>query len=67
MKQAKALLNNKSSNISEVATALGYQNRKYFTACFKEEFGITPSEYQKNHSSASTEDTQAEKDAIQDE
>lgn len=50
MKQAKILLNNKSSNISEVATALGYQNRKYFTACFKDEFGITPSEYQKSQS-----------------
>ena len=23
-------------------------NRKYFTTCFKEEFGMTPSEFQKS-------------------
>jgi YesN/AraC family two-component response regulator len=34
-------------SIAEVAYKVGYSNPKYFTKCFKEEFGITPSEYQK--------------------
>lgn len=48
MKHASKLLKDKNKNISEVAMTLGYSNRKYFTSCFKEEFGITPSEYQKS-------------------
>lgn len=47
MKHACRMLKDKQMNVSEVATALGYFNRKYFTNCFKEEFGMTPSEYQK--------------------
>lgn len=48
MKHARHLLEDKGKSVTEVATTLGYFNRKYFTACFKEEFGLTPSEYQKN-------------------
>jgi AraC-like DNA-binding protein len=48
MKHACRLLEDKSRSVSEVSVALGYFNRKYFTACFKEEFGMTPSEYQKS-------------------
>ena len=48
MKHARRLLSDKRRNVSEVAAELGYQNRKYFTACFKDEFGMTPSEFQKN-------------------
>ena len=48
MKHARRLLSDKRRNVSEVAVELGYQNRKYFTACFKDEFGMTPSEFQKN-------------------
>ena len=47
MKHACRMLKDKQMNVSEVAAALGYYNRKYFTNCFKEEFGMTPSEYQK--------------------
>lgn len=47
MRKACHLLSNKDKSITEVATYLGYYDRKYFTACFKEEFGMTPSEYQK--------------------
>ena len=36
-------------NISEVAYATGFSSPKYFTKCFKDEFGITPTEYQNNN------------------
>ena len=50
MQQARFLLEDPNSTVSEVALTLGYLNRKHFTACFKEEFGITPSEYHKQAS-----------------
>ena len=47
LKYACALLTkDKAGNISEVAYATGFSSAKYFTKCFKEEFGITPTEYQ---------------------
>lgn len=48
MQHARRLLEDKNKTVSEVALTLGYFNRKYFTSCFKDEFGITPSEYQKS-------------------
>lgn len=36
----------KHSNISEVAFAVGFNDSKYFSRCFKSEFGITPTRYQ---------------------
>jgi DNA-binding response OmpR family regulator len=47
MKHACRMLKDTNMSISETALSVGYYNRKYFTTCFKEEFGITPSEYQK--------------------
>lgn len=48
MQHAKKMLEDPNKNVSDVAMMLGYFNRKHFTGCFKDEFGITPSEYQKN-------------------
>lgn len=48
MKHARHMLEDKDRSVTEVAATLGYFNRKYFTACFKEEFGMTPSEFQKS-------------------
>lgn len=48
MKHACRMLEDKNFTVSEVAFTLGYYNRKYFASCFKEEFGMTPSEYQKS-------------------
>lgn len=48
MKHARHMLEDKDKSVTEVAATLGYFNRKYFTSCFKAEFGMTPSEYQKS-------------------
>lgn len=48
MKHAKILLEDRNKNVSDVSLFLGYFNRKHFTKCFKDEFGMTPSEYQKS-------------------
>lgn len=49
LKHACSLLKDKSINISEVAYAVGFSDPKYFTICFKNEFGLTPSEFQRNN------------------
>lgn len=47
LKHACQMLRDKSISISEVAYSVGFSDPKYFTSCFKNEFNITPSEYQK--------------------
>lgn len=49
MKRACMMLLNQPMNISEVAYAVGFGNPKYFSKRFKDEFGITPSEYQSRY------------------
>ncbi len=49
MKKACVLLSRHEMSISEIAYSLGFTNPKYFTKCFKEEMGQTPSEYQKQN------------------
>lgn len=46
MKRACMMLLTQRQNISEIAYSVGFSNPKYFSKCFKEEFGVTPSEYQ---------------------
>lgn len=48
LKQACRMLARHDCSISEVAYATGFSTPKYFTKCFKEEFGVTPSEYQQD-------------------
>lgn len=50
LKQACRLLKDKSVSISEVAYASGFSDPKYFAQCFKAEFNLTPSEFQKQKS-----------------
>lgn len=57
MQHACRMLKDTSTTVNEVALALGYYNRKYFTSCFKEEYGITPSEYQKRHEKRDTSES----------
>lgn len=48
LKHACQLLKDPSISISEVAYLVGFSIPKYFTMCFKAEFNMTPSEYQKS-------------------
>ena len=46
MKKATFLLSNHPEyNISDITYRLGFNSPKYFSTCFKAQFGITPSEY----------------------
>lgn len=47
MRQACLWLQDKDRNVTEIAISLGYSDRKYFTSCFKKEFGQTPTEYRR--------------------
>jgi AraC-like DNA-binding protein len=44
------LLKRKKGNISQVALEVGYNNPSYFTKCFTERYGITPSKFQQHYS-----------------
>lgn len=46
LKAAKPLFE-KEKNIADVAYAVGFNDADYFSKCFKEEFGLTPSQFLK--------------------
>lgn len=49
MKKSLRLINESPEiSISEVADACGFSSVRYFSRCFKEEYGVTPSEMRKN-------------------
>lgn len=47
LKRGKQLLEAGGYNISEIAYTIGFNSAKYFSTCFKEDYGISPSEYLK--------------------
>lgn len=49
MVKAMFLLRQKSANISEVAYEVGFTTPSYFTKCFLEKFGCTPSAFTKSN------------------
>jgi signal transduction histidine kinase/ligand-binding sensor domain-containing protein/DNA-binding response OmpR family regulator len=49
LKHAAIMLTNNIGNVSEIAYAVGFNDPKYFSRCFKIEFGLTPKEYQEGH------------------
>lgn len=49
--------NNRSIRISELAYAVGFNDPKYFSTCFKKEFGMLPSEYIERFTSPSEHNT----------
>jgi AraC-like DNA-binding protein len=48
LKRARQFLDANGQNISEIAYAVGFNSAKYFSTCFKEEYGVSPSEYLKS-------------------
>lgn len=53
LKRAKQFLDANGQNISEIAYAVGFNSAKYFSTCFKDEYGVSPSEYLKSKSAKS--------------
>lgn len=52
LKRAAQLLRESQLNISEIAYDCGFNNPKYFSRYFKEEFGVLPSVYQNREDAA---------------
>lgn len=51
---AKLLLEETEKSITEVAFQSGFVNMSYFSKCFKEKYGCTPSDYIKKQNSKKT-------------
>ncbi len=49
MKRAAQLLKAKAYTISEISIKVGFSDTRYFSTCFKKEFGQTPSAYQQSN------------------
>jgi signal transduction histidine kinase/DNA-binding response OmpR family regulator/ligand-binding sensor domain-containing protein len=45
LKHACIMLKNETGNVSDIAYAVGFNDPKYFSTCFKAEFGVSPREY----------------------
>ncbi len=45
LQKATELMEKKFGNISQIALEVGFNSSAYFTECFKEQFGISPSQY----------------------
>lgn len=51
LKLAASLLQKSDVNISEIGYQVGFNDHSYFTKCFREAYGTSPSEFSKNQSS----------------
>ncbi|MGW8315006.1 MAG: two-component regulator propeller domain-containing protein [Bacteroidales bacterium] len=49
LKRAAKMLEEHQGSITHVAFEVGFGNLSYFTKCFREEYGISPSEYTRQH------------------
>lgn len=50
LKRAAQLIQKKFGNIAEITYEVGFNNLSYFAKCFKDLYGMSPSEYMKNKS-----------------
>jgi len=48
LKRGAEMLRIKTGNISEIAYEVGFDNPAYFSTCFRQQFGISPSAFVKN-------------------
>ena len=51
MRKAAEMLASGQYNVSETSWNVGISSVIYFRQCFKEEYGVSPSEYRKSHHS----------------
>ncbi len=56
MERAAQILVQKQMTVSEVAYEVGFNTPKYFSRCFKEQFGVLPTEYVKEQSKKAKEE-----------
>jgi DNA-binding response OmpR family regulator len=49
LKRAAQLLSQKADNISQIAYDVGFNSASYFTRCFKELYGMSPTAYQQKN------------------
>lgn len=45
LNKAAKLIEQRSGNVAEVAFEVGFNDPSYFAACFKKQFGVSPSQY----------------------
>ncbi|WP_435623331.1 response regulator [Flagellimonas sp.] len=50
LKLAASLLEQSDINVSQIGYQVGFNDPSYFTKCFKEAYGVSPSQYGKNRS-----------------
>ncbi|MDA3882201.1 MAG: response regulator [Bacteroidales bacterium] len=50
LQKAKEMLESGTYRISDIAYNVGFNDPRYFSRCFSQKFGISPSEYHKNNS-----------------
>ena len=49
LQRAAQLIEQGAGNITEIAFMVGFKNSNYFSTSFQNHFGITPTQYKKEH------------------
>ena len=49
LKRAAQLLEATSYNVSEISTMVGFSDQRYFSSCFRQQFGMSPKEWSQAH------------------